>query len=46
MIDKKEDYNYDGLSIRRPIFYELFPEWEQTLLRQEGYKAVKRNITL
>jgi hypothetical protein len=27
--DNKEDYDYDGLSIRRPFFYEVFPEWEQ-----------------
>jgi hypothetical protein len=33
MIDRKEDYNinYDGKSITRPFFYEVFPDWEQLI---------------
>jgi hypothetical protein len=31
--DDKEDYNfnYDGKSITRPFFYEVFPDWEQLM---------------
>ena len=31
--DGKEDYNYDGKSIRRPFFYELYPNWEQRITK-------------